>query len=417
MFNSINNKLSNAKTLINYFPIVLKEANGIYVKDINNKKYIDCIMAAGSLPLGHNHKVVKKSLKMFNQNNYPVQTMDIPTELQYNFLNSLYNFLPNEISNNFKIQMCSPSGSDTIEAAIKLSKIATGKDNIISFSTSYHGQSFYTSSLSDTMRKKVKYSHAPNIHILPYPSSTISYESIIKYFKNIIINSNFSTIPAGVIIEPIQGEGGINIPSKKFMQKIRQITYELEIPLIADEVQTGLCRTGQKFAFEHFDIVPDMICLAKAVGGSQPLACLLHHNNLNKWTEYNHAGTWRGNQLAFLTGKNVIDYFQEHELWKNADIMGQYIMQELNFLKNKYEIINNIRGKGLMIAFDIVVYKTKNPDKNLTLLFQKKCMENGLLLLKSGKDGNIIRIISPLNIKKNEIKKIIFIINKSLSEL
>ena len=374
MFNFINNKLSNAKTLINYFPIVIKNANGIYVKDINNKKYIDCILAAGSLPLGHNHNIIKNSLKNFNENNYPVQTMDIPTELQYNFLNSLYNFLPKTISDNFKIQMCSPTGSDTIEAAIKLSKIYTGRDNIISFSKSYHGQSFHTLSLSDTLRQKFNYSPVPHIHILPYPTSPINNEYIINYFNNINKKNHFISLPAAVILEPIQGEGGVNIPNKQFIQNIRQITQDLNIPLIADEVQTGFGRTGTKFAFEHFDIIPDMICLAKAIGGSQPLACLLHHQKFNKWTEYNHAGTWRGNQLAFLTGKNVIDYIQEKQLCNNAHNMGNEILTQLYILQNKYEIINNVRGKGLMIAFDIINQKTKKPDKKLTLMFQQKCM-------------------------------------------
>tara|TARA_B100001094_G_C18190212_1_gene806638 strand:+ start:957 stop:2186 length:1230 start_codon:yes stop_codon:yes gene_type:complete len=409
MFQSINNKLSNAKTLINYFPIVLKNAQGIIVTDINNKKYIDCILAAGSLPLGHNHSIINNSLKQFSLNNYPVQTMDIPTELQYNFLNSLYNFIPQNISNHFKIQMCSPSGSDTIEAAIKLSKIYTKQNNIVSFSQSYHGQSYHTLSLSDTLIQKFNYSYYPNINILPYPTS---YSYDYNYF-NKTITSNTSA----VIFEPIQGEGGVNIPNKLFIQKLRQITTDLNIPLIADEVQTGFCRTGQKFAFQHFDIIPDMICLAKAIGGSQPLACLLHHQKFNKWKEYNHAGTWRGNQLAFLTGKNIIDYMQENKLWNNAHIMGQEIIFQLNILKKKYNIIHNVRGKGLMIAFDIINNKTKKPDKSLTLSFQKKCMQNGLLLLKSGKNANVIRIMCPLNIKKQQINEIIFIINKSLSQL
>jgi len=420
MFNFINYKLSNAKTLINYFPIVLKHANGIFVKDLNNKKYIDCILAAGTLPLGHNHPIINNCLKQFSENNYPVQTMDIPTELQYNFLKSLYNFIPNNISNDYKIQMCSPSGGDTIESAIKLAKIATQNNTILSFIGGYHGQSLGASSISGKVRKSFIYSGMSDVHFLPYPSNDyILSTSHINEYINDLLNNTQSGIskPAAIIFESIQGEGGINIAPKEFIQNLRKITYDLDIPLIADEVQTGFCRTGEKFAFQHSDIVPDMICMAKAIGGSQPLACLLHHEKLDKWSEFNHSGTWRGNQLGFLTGKHIIDYMQHNQSWINAKNMGNIIITKLKKIQNKYEIITNTRGKGLMIAFDIIDHKTKKPNPSQTLLFQQKCMENGLLLLKSGKHGNVIRLMCPLNIKESEIDEIIFIINKTLSQL
>ena len=420
MFNFINYKLSNAKTLINYFPIVLKHANGIFVKDLNNKKYIDCILAAGTLPLGHNHPIINNCLKQFSENDYPVQTMDIPTELQYNFLKSLYNFIPNNISNDYKIQMCSPSGGDTIESAIKLAKIATQNNTILSFIGGYHGQSLGASSISGKVRKSFIYSGMSDVHFLPYPSNDyILSTSHINEYINDLLNNTQSGIskPAAIIFESIQGEGGINIAPKEFIQNLRKITYELDIPLIADEVQTGFCRTGEKFAFQHSDIVPDMICMAKAIGGSQPLACLLHHEKLDKWSEFNHSGTWRGNQLGFLTGKHIIDYMQHNQSWINAKNMGNIIITKLKKIQNKYEIITNTRGKGLMIAFDIIDHKTKKPNPSQTLLFQQKCMANGLLLLKSGKHGNVIRLMCPLNIKESEIDEIIFIINKTLSQL
>jgi len=419
MFNFINNKLSNAKTLIRYFPIVLKNANGIYVKDINNKKYIDCILAAGTLPLGHNHPIINQCLKKFSEDNFPVQTMDIPTVLQYDFLNSLYNFLPYYISDDYKIQMCSPSGADSIESAIKLAKISTQRNTILTFSGGYHGQSYGSASISGKVRNSFKYSGMSDVHFLPYPNkySDLSTKQINQYINELLLNTQSGiSKPAAIIFESIQGEGGVNIAPKEFIQNLRKITYELNIPLIADEVQTGFCRTGTKFAFQHSDIVPDMICLAKSIGGSQPLSCLLHHHNLDKWTEFNHSGTWRGNQLAFLTGKNIIDYMQENKSWKNAKNMGNLIINNLKDISKKYEIITNIRGRGLMIAFDIIDQNNK-PDLSNTLLLQKKCMLNGLLLLKSGRYGNTIRIMCPLNIKKSQIDEIIFIINKSLSQL
>lgn len=416
--NFFNNKLSNAKTLINYFPIVIKEAKYNKVIDINNKSYIDCILSAGSLPLGHNHPIINESINYFTKNNFPVQTMDIPTELQYNFMKTLYNFIPDEF-NDYNIQFCSPSGSDAIDAAIKLCKISTNRNSIISFTNGYHGQSYAASSISSKLKSNLKFTPLNDTYILPYPNnySTLSEENINNYINDILIN-NFKekSKPAAVIVEPIQGEGGINIPSINYLRNLRKITKILDIPLILDEVQTGFCRTGYKFGFQHSNIKPDVICMAKAIGGSQPLSCILHNNNLNNWTEYNHSGTWRGNQLSFLTGEKIINYMETNKLWKNAELIGILINKELNNLKSKYNCIGDIRTQGLMIGFEII-NNNDDPCSDLTSKFQQLCFKNGLLLLKSGPYGNVIRIVCPININSYQVYEIIDIINKSLNEL
>lgn len=430
---SINSRLSNAKTLIRYFPIVLKEAIGIHVLDMNNKKYIDCVSSAGSLPLGHNHYVASNAIQEFINRNIPVQTMDIATEVQYDFLNTLYNFLPKKFAKNAKIQMCSPSGGDAIDAAIKLAKITTGRNSIISFYGGYHGQGYASSSISAKLRSKYTYSGMSDVHFLPYPNEyrcpfkigKEGHTNISDYIEYSLTNPQTGiSKPAAVIVEAVQGEGGVNIAPNEWLQNLRKITKNLDIPLILDEVQTGFCRTGKKFAFEHAGITPDIMCVAKAIGGSMPLAAIIHNSELDKWNEYQHAGTWRGNQIGFLLGMRTMEYMEKEKLWENAYMHGNRFIEEFKKFKDEYEIIGDVRGKGLLIALEFIKpnfkndeNKTKTPDLDIAKKFQEKCIENGLLLLRGGPYGNIIRIIPPLTITNSDIDEIIYIIKKSLNEI
>lgn len=412
MIKYLNNKLSNAKTLIRYFPIVLKSAEGLYITDIDNKKYIDCISAAGGLPFGHNHPIIKKSINDFNNKNYPVQTMDIPTVLQYDFMKTLYDFLPIDDSHDMKIQMCSPSGGDVVDAAIKLAKISTGRNSILAFNGGYHGQTYASSSVSGKVRSRFSYNGLPDVHFLPYNHQISSGEYIEDLIKN---PQSGISLPAGIIIEPIQGEGGVNIPSKDFLKELREVTLKYDIPLIVDEIQTGFCRTGKKFGFEHSEITPDIVCMAKAIGGSMPMGVLLHKEKFNKWEEYHHAGTFRGNQLAFLTGSNGIKYMEENKLWENAEKLGKQFVNYWENAQSDYSIIKNIRGVGVMLAIEVKSNSNNFSDTELAINIQKKCMEGGLLIMRGGAYGNVLRIMPPLITTNNDMNEIINILKNNLN--
>jgi len=265
----------------------------------------------------------------------------------------------------------------------------------------------------------------PHTYILPYPQKESEIdESIESIFKH--IRSNIHK-PSAIIYESIQGEGGLNKAPIEWIKRIRKLTYDYNILLIADEIQTGFCRTGYKFGFEESDIKPDIICMAKALGGSMPLAAILYNKKFDKWSEYQHAGTWRGNQLAFATGETVIDIMNTDKLWENAKYMETIFYEYMKDMKYKYPFIGEIKGRGLMLGFEIYdtflskeEYNRDEINNNNTFLakqFQKICMENGLLLLRGGEYGNIIRILPPLNITTSEMEEILFILEKSCSIL
>jgi len=427
IYKNINSKLSNAKSVMRYLPVVLKSGKGIRVTDIDGKTYLDCVASAGTIPFGHNHPIINNAIRDFSNNSYPVQTMDIPTELQIDFTNKLYDFLPKKFSETAKIQMCSPAGGDAVEAAIKLAKIATGRNTILAFQGGYHGQTFGGASISGKVRGSFPYSGMSDVHFLPYPSDyrcplsigSEGYLNLLEYTEKLFDNPQSGIgKPAAVILETVQGEGGVNPAPIPWMKEIRRITEERQIPLIIDEIQTGFCRTGKKFGFEHADIQPDIVCFAKAIGGSMPLAAIMHHQKLDKWTEYQHSGTWRGNQLAFLTGLRGLEYMEENKLWLNAESMGNHFKNELNKFKNDYPFIGDIRGRGLMLAIEIIHNEENNSvNPELADKIQKKCMENGLLVLRGGPFKNVIRLMPPLNVTQEEIEEVIDIFIRSLKKL
>ncbi len=284
-------------------------------------------------------------------------TLDITTPVKEAFVNEILSCLPEEFAENAKIQFCGPSGSDAVEAAIKLVKIATGRNLIMAFQGGYHGMTNGALNLmGNTSVKNIVPGSIADVHFLPYPYiyrcpmgsvNDPDSQSTIRYIENLLTDVESGvTKPAGIIVEVIQGEGGMIPAPNQWMKELRRITKEQEIPLIVDEVQTGLGRTGTLFAFEHSGILPDVIVLSKAIGGSLPLAIVIYSKNLDKWEPGSHAGTFRGNQLAMATGTASIQYIKENKLHLLAARRGDLFMKELNKIKDISVSIGDVRGKG-----------------------------------------------------------------------
>ena len=234
-------------------------------------------------------------------------------------------------------------------------------------------------------------------------------EALIHYFEHVLDDPESGIPkPACVIIEPVQGEGG-HIPAPaRFMQELRRITAERDIPLVCDEIQSGWCRTGALFSFMHSNIWPDVITTSKAIGGGMPLACVLYNKKLDKWGPGTHAGTFRGNQLGMALGAAQIRFMMENRLWEQVAEKGEYLMNKLRAVPAK--TIGEVRGKGLMVGVEIV--ETKLPvDKlgvhpnngALAAKIQRQCIDTGLMIEKGGRHSSVLRFLPPLIISKEEI--------------
>ena len=421
---------SNARSYPRKFPFAIAKAKGSWVTDVEGNKYLDFLCGAGTLALGHNDSEINQTMVDLLTGDAPLHTLDLTTPVKDKFVHTLLSLLPGELKDNAKVQFCSPSGTDAVDAALKLCKTATGRTSVIAFQGGYHGMGHGALALTGNLTAKNKvHGLMPDVHFFPYPYSYrcpfgLGGEAGVKaactYFEHVLKDPESGiTKPAAVIIEPIQGEGGVIPAPVEFLQTIRRVTQELDIPMIVDEIQCGIGRSGKFFAFEYAGIVPDVILASKAIGGSQPLSVVIYNKKLDKWEQGAHAGTFRGNQLAMAAGTVVMNRVSKPEFLEEVREKGKIIEERLLALKAKTKIIGDVRAKGLMIGTEFVNPKGQ-PDGigslptsgEIAAKVQKICFENGFVAEKGGRGGSVMRCLCALNITKDEINTAMDIFEK-----
>ena len=421
---------SNARSYPRKFPFAIAKAKGSWVTDVEGNKYLDFLCGAGTLALGHNDSEINQTMVDLLTGDAPLHTLDLTTPVKDKFVHTLLSLLPGELKDNAKVQFCSPSGTDAVDAALKLCKTATGRTSVIAFQGGYHGMGHGALALTGNLTAKNKvHGLMPDVHFFPFPYSYrcpfgLGGEAGVKaactYFEHVLKDPESGiTKPAAVILEPIQGEGGVIPAPVEFLQTVRRVTQELDIPLIVDEIQCGVGRSGKFFAFEYADIVPDVILTSKAIGGSQPLSVVIYNKKLDKWEQGAHAGTFRGNQLAMAAGTVVMNRVSQPEFLAEVVEKGKIIEERLLALKAKTKIIGDVRAKGLMIGTEFVNPKGQ-PDGlgslpasgEIAAKVQKICFENGFVAEKGGRGGSVMRCLCALNITKDEVNAAMDIFEK-----
>ncbi|MCS0175670.1 pyridoxal phosphate-dependent class III aminotransferase [Vibrio alginolyticus] len=402
-------------------PIAIKQAFGCLVEDTRGQIFLDCLAGAGTLALGYNHPEINQALKEQLDSGLPYQTLDIATSVKTTFIQSVKSFLPQELSENSVIQFCGPSGADAVEAAIKLAKQTTGRNTMFAFRGAYHGMTNGTMGMMGNLGTKARRTGLmSDVHFMPFPynlrcpfglGGDEGAKASIRYIDR-LLNDDESGImkPAAIIVEPVQGEGGV-VPAPAFwLRELRRICDEHGILLIFDEIQCGVGKTGYNFAFEESGIVPDILCLSKAIGGGLPMSLLVINKQHDTWKPGEHTGTFRGNQLAMVSGAKALEIIQRDNLVEHANIAGQYLRYGLESIQKRVNCIAEVRGKGLMLGVEI-----KNPegelnkfgepqaDSELTLSIQRAALERGLIVEKGGREGAVIRFLPPLIISFEQI--------------
>ena len=430
-----NDTESSARSYPRKFPFALSKAKGSWVEDVEGNRYLDFLCGAGTLALGHNDDEVNKAMIELISSGAPLHTLDLTTPVKDRFVETVISILPEEMRGNVKIQFCSPSGTDATDAAIKLCKTATGRGSVIAFSGGYHGMGHGALSLTGNLNAKMKVQNLmPGVQFMPYPNSyrcpfglggEAGTDAACAYFERMLKDPESGvTPPAAVIIEPIQGEGGVIPAPRKFMQTIRRVTKELGIPMIVDEIQCGIGRSGQMFAFEESGIIPDVILMSKAIGGSQPMSIVVYNKDLDKWTAGAHAGTFRGNQLAMAAGTAVLRRVSDPAFLASVREKGVYITEALNQLKKEVSIIGDIRGRGLMIGIEFIDPDGKkdimgHPEASGSIAaeVQKRCFEHKLVMEKGGRNGSVMRCLCALNVSKEDINTMLGIFSSVAKEI
>ena len=426
---------SSARSYPRKFPFALKKAKGSWVEDVEGNRYLDFLCGAGTLALGHNNDEVNRAMIELIESDAPLHTLDLTTPVKDRFVQTILDNLPGDLKDNARIQFCSPSGTDATDAAIKLCKTATGRSTVIAFSGGYHGMGHGALALTGNLNAKNHVANLmPGVQFMPVPYSyrcpfglggQAGIDACCAYFERMLKDPECGvTRPAAVIIEAIQGEGGVIPVPEKFLQTVRRVTAELDIPMICDEIQCGMGRSGRLFAFEYAGITPDVILASKAIGGSQPMAVVIYNKKLDKWTAGAHAGTFRGNQLAMAAGTVVLETVTKKEFPEEDGSKGEYIRQHIEKLQKEVSIIGDVRGKGLMLGIEFI---DPNAEKDLmghpaasgeiAARVQHLCFENRLVMEKGGRNGSVMRCLCALNVTREDIDTMLSVFDRVVKQV
>ncbi|NWC00079.1 aspartate aminotransferase family protein [Pseudomonas gingeri] len=429
-----NRQESNARSYPRRIPLALKRAKGLYVEDIEGRRFIDCLAGAGTLALGHNHPVVIEAIQQVLADELPLHTLDLTTPVKDQFVQDLFGLLPEALAQEAKIQFCGPTGTDAVEAALKLVRTATGRSTILSFQGAYHGMSQGALSLMGSLgpKKPLGALLGNGVQFLPYPydyrcpfglGGAQGVKVNLHYLENLLNDPEGGVqLPAAIIVEAVQGEGGMIPADLDWLRGLRRITEKAGVALIVDEIQSGFGRTGKMFAFEHAGIIPDVVVMSKAIGGSLPLAVMVYRDWLDTWAPGAHAGTFRGNQMAMAAGSAVMRYLKEHDLPAHATAMGARLTEHLRTLQRDFPQLGDIRGRGLMLGVELVD-PHGTPDAQghppafarLAPLIQRECLKRGLILELGGRHGGVVRFLPPLVISAAQIDEVARIFGDALA--
>ncbi|MBA9041837.1 4-aminobutyrate aminotransferase/(S)-3-amino-2-methylpropionate transaminase [Bacillus aryabhattai] len=402
----------------------VKQANGALVEDTDGNKFIDFAGAIGTVNVGHSHPQVVEALQTQLENFIHTGFNVMMYESYIELAEKLTELAPG----NFPKQAAFfNSGAEAVENAVKIARKYTKRQGVISFTRGFHGRTLMTMTMTSKV-KPYKYEFgpfAPEVYKAPYPyeyrrpkemTEQQYSEFIIEQFEQFLVTEVSPQTVAAVVMEPVQGEGGFIIPNKAFVQRVYEICKENGIVFVADEIQTGFARTGRYFAIEHFDIAPDLITISKSMGAGVPISGVIGRKEFMDVSEPGElGGTYSGSPLGCRAALEVLDIIEKENLNNRAKILGKEVLNKFEYLSNRFEQVDGVRGLGAMCALEIVTDKhTKKPDKEMTQKIVKKAINRGLLLLSAGIFGNVIRILMPLTITDEQLEEGLAILEESI---
>ncbi|MEH1098502.1 diaminobutyrate--2-oxoglutarate transaminase family protein [Micromonospora sp. CPCC 205561] len=425
VYRYVRERESGARTYADSVDRVIERGSLARLWDTEGQEYLDCLSAAGTLALGHNHPAVTQAVLGFIGSGQVQQALDLTTPAKYRFLRQLFDVLPADFSASAKIQFCGPSGADATEAAVKLFKTATGRRTVLAFHGAYHGMTAGSLSLTGNLSaKQAVASLMPDTHFLPYPydyrcpfgiGGEAGVRANLHYLERVLTDPESGiTTPAAVFVEAVQGEGGVIPAPVSWLRGLRELTSRLDIPLVIDEIQTGFGRTGAMFAFEEAGVRPDAVLMSKAVGGGYPIALVAYDSRYDTWGPGAHAGTFRGNQIAMIAGAATMAVIEDEGLVAAAVTKGKLIAAGLAELAERHPEIGDVRGRGLMWGIEIVdpgqsadALGAHPADGARAARIKGRCLELGLIIERGGRHGAVLRLLPPLVITENEIQELL----------
>ncbi|MNJ34542.1 Diaminobutyrate--2-oxoglutarate transaminase [compost metagenome] len=405
---------SNVRSYCRSFPVIFDKAKGEQLYADTGEAYIDFFAGAGALNYGHNNEFMKSKIMEYVSQDRIMHGLDMYTKAKEDFIASFSEHILKPQSLDYKLQFCGPTGTNAVEAALKLARKVKGRTSVFAFMGGFHGMSLGSLSItsSNSMRESAGMP-LNNVTFIPYGQSFEGMDTI-RYMEHILSDTHSGVgKPAAIILETVQAEGGINVAEIEWLQSLRQLCDEHDILLIIDDIQVGCGRTGPFFSFERAGIVPDIVILSKSISGyGLPMSLLLIKPELDIWSPGEHNGTFRGNQLAFVTAKAALEF-------RTAERLGEQVREKEAFIKQYLQ--NEIapldadlkfRGIGMIWGIDV-----SHLGEEIAREITANCFKNGLILERAGRNDTVIKIMPPLTISVENLKRGCDIITESFSKV
>lgn len=406
---------SGVRSYCRSFPVIFKQAKGAELTDTEGKTYIDFLAGAGTLNYGHNHPVLKQALLDYIESDGLTHGLDMYTEAKERFLEVFNRVIlaPRNMS-EYLVQFTGPTGTNAVEAALKLARKVTGRNNIISFTNGFHGCSLGALAATGNQHHRGGAGVALNdISRMPYDNYFGKEVSTIAMMKKLLEDpSSGVDKPAAVIVEVVQGEGGLNTASADWLRQLEKLCRQHDMLLIVDDIQAGCGRTGSFFSFEEMGVKPDIITLSKSLSGyGLPFAIALLKPELDQWEPGEHNGTFRGNNHAFVTAAAALE-----EFWTDEDFVSQIKLKGQR-IRNRMEQIAQrhqehglfVKGRGMMLGISCASGEIAS--QICALAFDK-----GLVIETSGNLGQVVKCLCPLVITEQQIDRAMDILDEAFAE-
>lgn len=405
---------SEVRGYVRAFPAVFDTAKGAYLYDEQGNEYIDFFAGAGTLNYGHNNPLISSALIEYLQRDGIVHALDKATVAKKNFLQKFRDTILAPRNLDYKIQFTGPTGTNAVETALKLARMVKRRSNIIAFTNGYHGLTMGALAVTgNDFYRDESYGARNNADSVPFDGYLGPNVNTIDYLRKFLEDGSSGVdLPAAIIVETIQGEGGINVASAEWLRALEQLCRDLDILLIIDDIQMGNGRTGTFFSFEDAGIKPDMITVSKSIGGGLPMAILLMRPELDQWQPGEHTGTFRGNNLAFIAATQALTYWDNDDFSDAIKYKGQIMKDELEKIIAKYkdQLDIELRGRGMVWGLDI-------DRSGFAAEVSSEAFANNLLIELAGADDNVVKFLPSLIINEETLRSGIAIIDHVIGEL
>ncbi len=403
---------SEVRSYCRSFPAVFTRAKEQTLWDENGRSYLDFFAGAGALNYGHNNSVLKERLLSYLADDGITHSLDMATVAKGRFIEALQTLILKPRELDYKIMFTGPTGTNAVEAALKLARKVTGRSNVIAFTNAFHGMTLGSLALTgNEMKRSGAGLPLQGVSHVPYDGYFgDGIDSIAALEQLLSDESSGLEQPAAVVVETVQAEGGVKVASTGWLQSLAKLTRSVGALLVVDDIQAGCGRTGSFFSFERAGIRPDIVCLSKSLSGyGLPLAVTLFHPKLDCWEPGEHNGTFRGHNLAFVTATAVLEeYWSSKELQYEVLRKGEAVRERLEALAERYD--GKARGLGLLQGVEF-------EDPETASKVSKAAFDRGLLFETSGPRGEVAKVMPPLTVSDDELERGLDLFQKSAQEV